>query len=287
MRLSVDTFAVSHAMGDVQALKAIKNAGFDCCDFSFWTFGEDKIGDNDSYAMWAKELRRLMDSIGLICNQAHAPFTITRQDYNPDMADKKYRELVRSMECAAILGAPYIVVHAVVKETDGGHEFDLHFYKDLEKWCEKFRIKVAVENIYIEDPKTGKKFSRLCSSKQQSALVRELGTDHFTALVDLGHAAILGIRPEDYLLGMDASLISGLHVHDTDFREDLHVPPYHADHNWDAIMKALAEIGYKGDLSMELCSYLHRFDRDILPDALTFAAKIGRHLIDKFDAYCA
>ena len=284
MRLSMDTSAVSLYYGDEEALRIIRRAGFDCCDFSFCTLdGSVKIGENEAYLSWARHLRSVMDEIGLVCNQAHAPLTLTRENYSADMSDMHYRELVRSMECASVFGAPHIVVHPLGQEGGDSRDFDLRFYQDLEKWCRRFKIKVAIENVYTVDPATGVKQRRLCSAEEQAALVRALGTECFTVLIDIGHAAILGSKPEDYLRRMDPALLGGLHVHDTDFREDLHVPPYHALHDWDAIMKTLGEMDYAGDLSLEIPYYISRFDRALVPVAVRFAEEIGRHLIDRFE----
>ena len=54
--------------------------------------------------------------------------------------------------------------------------------------------------------------------------------------------------------------------------------------NWDAITKALGEIGYEGDFTYEADTFLVRFDEDTIPDALKFMAAIGRKLIAKIEA---
>ena len=54
--------------------------------------------------------------------------------------------------------------------------------------------------------------------------------------------------------------------------------------NWDAITKALGQIGYQGDFTFEADSFLERFDSDTVGEAVRFMAGIGRKLIAKIEA---
>ena len=82
---------------------------------------------------------------------------------------------------------------------------------------------------------------------------------------------------------MSADLLGSLHVQDTDFLGDRHTLPYMGKQDWDAICRALADIGYRGDFSFELPKYLAAYPDELLPAALEFAAATGRYLIEKID----
>ena len=53
--------------------------------------------------------------------------------------------------------------------------------------------------------------------------------------------------------------------------------------NWEKIMTELKRIGYKGDLTFEILLYLEFVPKNLISEALSFAEKIGRHLISFFE----
>ena len=64
------------------------------------------------YSLLYKLCRENENSIGIDCNQAHAPFDLKRSD-EFDLSNENYQRLVRSLEVAPILGAKTIVIHSV------------------------------------------------------------------------------------------------------------------------------------------------------------------------------
>lgn len=81
------------------------------------------LGDN--YIERARNLRKISDEIGILCRQAHAPFSFQYTN-KIDISDPEYLKIVRSMEVASILGAKNIIVHTVKKDLPDG--FDLEDY---------------------------------------------------------------------------------------------------------------------------------------------------------------
>lgn len=116
-----------------------------------------------------------------------------------------------------------------------------------------------------------------CSGRRAS------GTCWLTICVDVGHSALLGYPPEDVISAMDPEVFQTIHIHDNYLTHDSHILPYAGKLNWDAITAALAKIGYEGDFSFELEGLFMRIDRGLLPDALKFAERTGRFLINKIE----
>lgn len=108
--------------------------------------------------------------------------------------------------------------------------------------------------------------------------MKELGADRFTACVDLGHAAITGTNPEDYIAGMEDGMLGALHVQDNDFRSDGHMLPFMGKTNWNAVMSALREKKYDGDLTLEVFGWLGRIPAGLMPGAAAFAARTADYL---------
>lgn len=287
MKLSIETFALREKLGDEGAMELIARAGFDCVDYSFYWQAEGSPALGEEYQAYARKIRAVMEKNGLRCNQAHAPFWADYQE-KTELGNPHYRQLVRAVEAASILGAEQIVVHALMvppEETKlDAEEINLAYYRSLEPYCRKFGIRVAVENLFRWDEKRRTHHGVLASGKALSAFIQKLDSPWFVACIDVGHAAITGSEPEDFIRAMAPGLLQGLHIQDSDYLGDRHTLPYSGWLNWEKIMAALKETGYTGELTFEVFGYLRRLPKALLPDALRYAARIGRYLIDLFEA---
>ncbi len=282
MRLSVESYAVSELLGEEAMPRAIKDAGFDAVDYSFYTEQHIRsLSRGDGYVDYARRMRERLDEAGLACNQAHAPAELTPES-RLDVSDPEYLRLVRSIEAAAILGADSIIVHPIPVDADDLVSFNVEFYKGLAPLCERFGIRISVENIYGCDYKRKRKFPVLGTPETLCAVIDGVGSPWFCACIDVGHTALTGYEPEDFIQRMPAGMIRALHVHDNDYREDLHLLPFSGKFAWEKIGAALKACGYGGDLTLEILSFLERFPPDVLPDALRLASSVGRKLI----SYC-
>ena len=267
----------------------IKEAGFDALDYTFCSV-EEEFCLADNYREYAKELKQHMDKDGIVCNQAHAPFRLSK-DGALDESEPRYLEIVRSIEAAAILGAEQIVVHPIyipVGETHNGityEEYNRMYYKSLEPYCKKFGIKVAVENMFYYDEKRKCRRGMLHTMEEIRSMIESIDSPYFIACVDIGHLAITSSQePEKFIEKMDSSIVRSLHVHGNDYTFDNHQLPFIFDGNWKEIMQALKKANYQGDLTYEICTFLKRFPAELSFEALKMAAAVGRYLISVFDA---
>lgn len=290
MRLSTSTGNVAARLGLLEGLKAIKDAGFEAYDFSLrpLTKTPDSPLMRDDYLDFLREVKKTADELGLVCNQAHGTFPPEKygdEEYNKNT----YARIVREIEAAAYVGAPYIVIHAVKplpKEVDAWAE-NLRFYRSLIPYCEKFGIKIAVENLFEYDEKRERrKPCFIGTSDKLAAFMDELGDEWFTVCLDVGHAAINVEDPEDAIRTLGKK-IGCVHIHDNDFVNDRHTIPYLGKTNWDEVCKAFAEIGYDGDFTSEACTYEGSFPAELVPAALQLEAAVFRYLMAKIEAYKA
>jgi len=286
MKLSVESYTLMQKLGDFKGLEAIKKAGFDCVDMSYYWLNENSPLLGDGYKEYAFLLRSHLDALGLVCNQAHAPFDVKYGEAF-DVSNPHYLAVTRAIESASILGAKAIVVHSIGLKKDSQIFFDraynLAYYKSLQPLCEKLNISIAVENLFDFDDKRRHYQGRLGKAAELCEFIRELNSPCFVACVDVGHAAMAGNEPESFLSGMDGTLLKVLHIQDGNYREDCHTLPYLGEFDWTAIMQALKRIGYQGELTFEIIKFLKHVPEELLLDALCFAEKIGRHLISIFD----
>ncbi len=289
MKISIENHVLHTRFGDERSFEMLKDAGFDCVDYSFyWLQTEmDKMVLGDGYLDYACKVRNLLDDLQMECNQAHAPFEMNSED-SFDVSNVSYLRLVRSLESASIMGAKSIIVHALTPpENESMLEYNYRFYKCLEPYCEKFGIKVAVENLFMgpRDPET----KLLCDRKfgkpnYMMELMDRLSPENFVICIDLGHAKLTGNNPEDFIRAIDGSRLKALHVQDNDFVDDCHILPFNGKLNWNNITESLADVGYDSELTLEVFGFLSKMEDEMLPEALKFAAATAKHLVKKIEA---
>lgn len=287
MKLSLETCVLSEKFGDLQGLELIKNAGFDCVDFSYYRTTPDSPLIGEEYVAYAHTVREKLDELGLTCNQAHAPFTF-KYGGAFDMENPDYCSIVRAIESASILGASHIIVHSIgIPEPDCKtvtfEEYNYAFYKSFEPYCEKFGIRIAVENLFSRDKKRGCFRPRPATPEQLNNFVRLLDSPWFVICIDVGHAALGGYEPEDFIAATDGTLLKAVHIQDGDYLDDRHTLPFLGQFHWADIMRSLKAVGYDGELTFEIFKYLKGVPKELIPDALAFAQRTGRHLIGMFE----
>lgn len=104
MRLVTNTEGIADWFGDKEAVKIIKDAGFDAADYSMFCLGSDASPlANDGWEDYVKDLKAYADSINFTFRQGHSPFPCYNRD---DMAytEKIVPRVRRSVEIAGMLG---------------------------------------------------------------------------------------------------------------------------------------------------------------------------------------
>ena len=276
MKITIEHFPMRLRFGEEKALKMIKDAGFDGVDYSFNELGNGQAIDLSDHENNAKKVKALLDDLGLSCSQAHAPFRLP-YDTKFDMSDVHFADTVRSFEFASVIGAKDVVVHCIpMPDNTDFYGYNYDFYKSLEPYAKDCGVNIAVENLVN---------SIFWRPKTLSHFIRMLDSPVFCACVDMGHAMLMGLPPEDFVAGMDKGVMKCIHVQDTDGKVDRHWIPYQGVHNWDNVMKALAEYGYEGNLDMEIIHAYDALPDELMLPALEYTAKVGRYLADKFESY--
>lgn len=183
------------------------------------------------------------------------------------------------MESAAILGAENIVVHAIpVPNGVDFEEYNIKYYRSLIPYCEKFGICVAVENLFGYDEKRKHVTGILGSPKELNGIVEKLNSKYMVICIDVGHAALTGFEPQDFISQIKPEKLKALHIQDSDYISDLHTLPYLGMLNWQAITESLKYAEYSGELTMEIFNFLGKFPNELIDKALQLAAEVGRKL---------
>lgn len=290
MRLSIETYDLVQKFGYQKAFQLLKAAGFEAVDYSLYWDYEGWLMQDD-YREKALAIRKALDETGLVCSQTHAPFhsvAANRKDgiaygQSFDESVPTYLETIRAMEVSAILGAEHTVVHSVNTPFDVDLlEYNLPFFKSLQPYAEKFGIKIAIENLFRFNAE--KKYEhRIGDGTSMNQVYKALDPAWFVLLVDTGHAKMVGIEPQDLIRELTPGALCGLHIQDTDGLKDRHQLPYMGNLDWDAVLKALKDTGYRGDFTFEVNHILEPIPDELAEPALAYCAAVGKYLIAKFN----
>lgn len=285
---------------DEEAIRVMADAGFDAYDFGLSKNKVESLLSGDDYIKDIENMKKLSKELNIICNQAHAPFPTGFKgvdEYNEEM----FQLNVRAMECAAIVGAESIVSHPITnlgehllsdemrskiipfENMEECKKINMMFYKRLEPYCEKFNIKIAIENMWIKDTETGKYYPYATgNAKDLADYIDALDSEWFGACLDIGHSYLVGENPAEEIRILGNRIIA-LHVNDNRGRSDAHIMPYLGKTNWAEVLQALAEIGYEGHFTFEVSK------RD-LPDELNrewavMMCHLGRYMISEIEIF--
>ncbi len=80
--------------------------------------------------------------------------------------------------------------------------------------------------------------------------------------------------------------LKALHVNDNRGKGDDHLCPYMGLNDWDSILKALAEVDYKGDLTFEVLRlYDFKAPEEMLVTSAEYLYKLGQYMVSEFDSF--
>lgn len=282
MIISTDNGTIRKRFGDIEALHMIREAGFDGIDFTFYEMdpGDDLLALPDAKRRRAaEEIARCAKELGLCFPQSHAPF-----DYacGQEHSEKSYQDIVRSFEFNAYLGCKQMVIHTLkfpesvpVEESD---RINREFLRSFLPYAREYDVNIGVECLFWPDPKRGCMRPRHGTPHHMNAFIDSLDDPRFLCCCDVGHCALTGCEPEDFIAGMSAERLTMLHIQDVDYHNDLHTLPFLSKLNWEAITRSLAQIGYQGAMNLEVLSFYDRFPSAMMPAALRLGAEAAREL---------
>lgn len=285
MLLSTTTSYMSRTRPLEECVEIIKEAGFDAYDLTFCSLPSDHYLYGEDRMERAKELKAHADEIGIVCNQAHAPFPSSTGDGKKD--EEIFDRIVKSMEVAAYLGAKIIVVHPkqhlpYLENAEELFELNMEFYRALLPYAEKYGIRIATENMFQWHHNASVCLDSTCSRPREFIrYIDEINSPYLVGCVDIGHAGLVDVDVCDMLTRMGKDRVACLHVHDNNKIHDHHTLPYLGKIDWNGVTAALKEIDYEGDFTYEADSFLATFPTELHPSCEKMLHDVGRHLISK------
>ncbi len=286
MRISTQTDAAFRHFGIDEGMRIFKEAGFDAIDFSMFYMNarEDCELNHMSEDELVKNLFDASKKYNLPFNQAHAPFPCYRfgdEQYNSFI----YEKVSLAIRVAGKIGASQIIVHPIdCPDGVDQKQFNIDFYNSLKPLCEEFGIKIALENMFARDKRRNVMVANVCSYGEDLAEYYDaLDPRYFTVCLDIGHCGLVGDDAPHAIRILGHDRLTALHVHDNDYVEDYHMMPFTFDLDWEAIAKALHDINYSGDVTLEDDGFINRLPKRALANGIRVSADLAAELRDMID----
>lgn len=270
-----------------EAMQILKDGGFDTLDFGMFCNGGDFLYDGkEDHIAYASSIRECAEGIGLQINQTHVPF----YEVLP-MPEGYVEKLIRCVESSAVMGADYVVVHAdtwyepqyVQWDYDTVLNTIYDVFAPIVETAEKRGVKIAMETLFEVRGSLYHR-TRFCSLIEElDDIVGKFNCDTVGVCWDFGHANMAYGKQQFQAMRKMKSKLIATHVHDNICKYDNHNLPYMGNINWAEGLQTMADLGYEGDLTLEV-GYGGMPDELVL-DYVKYAHKTAEHMAAQFAAF--
>ena len=245
--------------GDVEALKKLRAAGFDTIDFSFvFQNQKDFILHDPNWEKRIEEVGLAAEDLGITFNQCHFPYVEMRK---PIFKQEGYAEMFfevtrRAIIAAGMLKIPHGVTHPqsfpeVNHERKACFERNLEIFDAFIELGVKCGVRTAIENM---PPMLDGSFPLRYGMHYDDVieLVDSYNAPEWVGVCwDTGHANLARLDQTRGLHAVGSRLIA-LHLNDNcGDKNDEHLLPGIGTVDWQAVIQALVDIDYQGDLTYE------------------------------------
>lgn len=285
MKISTEIGSISKFVGEEKAVEMVAKAGFDHWDFTMFDMARrDKINGgilktdhpltNSNRLAFARKLKQIGLDNGITCNQSHAPFPVFVKEIRDTL---KY-----AIECTAEVGGKICVIHP---DNNISPEENAEMYFELLPFAKECGVKIATENMWGWNNEKDEAAPAACSSpKSFLDHILAVNDPYLVACLDIGHAEMRGLNTNSVeLIHALNNHLQALHLHDNDKWHDSHAIPFTMNIEFEPIVKALKDIGYKGDFTLEADTHIAKFAKDDVFRGVCEMAKSTRKLADMFD----
>ena len=237
-----------------ERVKHLYEAGFRYIDLCMYkTFREDELLISDKWRENTARLQDYADELGVQFVQAHAPggFPLRKTGEWAAKYEQMMNETLRSIEICGLLGIPNIVVHAGCRRDLGKKGFfkeNKEFFKELLFAAEKYGVNALVENSSRQNVACSTAYYTNTGADMKE-FIEYVNHPLFHACWDTGHGNMDGGQYNEIMALGDE--LYALHINDNQEYADSHVIPFMGTVNWDEVMCALNNSGYKGYFTLE------------------------------------
>jgi sugar phosphate isomerase/epimerase len=223
---------------------------------------------------YVRQIKQVAEDNGIVCNQSHAPFPV----YCPEIRDL----METAIEFTAEAGGEICVIHPM---NNGTPEENAEMYFELLPFAKNHGVKIATENMWNWNAdKTQSVFAACATSDSFSAHLDAVNDDFFVACLDIGHAEMRGSGSGAVdMIHALGNRLQAVHMHDNDLLLDSHQLPFTMRIDFLAVTKALREVCYQGDMTLEANSFLKTHYPDDVFEGMKVMADTAKRLVRLFE----
>ena len=288
-KITLAGFGYYERLGEKDSFDLLCRTGFDAMDFALYR-GEARVqfdlGRSESDEAACRAILACAKASGVSITQTHAPFGYREGDASEETVLDIYRRAVRATRA---LGADKMVVHPIkyrdcVREYRRQECFDhnLRLFEKLRPTLRECGVTAMLENMFMKVVKEDVPvlLPTIYSTGEELARAADALGEEYAVCLDSGHALITG---EDIpaMVRTIGKRLGVLHLHDNDGERDDHLPPYLGNLDFDAMMEALKEVGYEGNINFEI--HFGKVPKEHLESLARYVYEVGlrfRRILD-------
>ena len=259
------------ALRDIhEVLTFLRETGFEAVDLTLESiYHPEFVLSGEDWQKKVEDLGETAAKLGLEIYQCHTPYDkgccIATWPYVKTEEDMIFfrKMLRRSIEASAMLGVKWAVYHPLTFpelnfERMPSMEANRAFFDEFVELGIQHGVGAAFEN---QLPSLDRKFPTRFGSHYEELIA--LADSYHDPLVgicwDTGHANQMKFH-QDRAIRALGSRLKALHINDNHYgHRDEHLLPYMGEVDWEAVTRALKEVGYTGTLNYE-CKYTMESD---------------------------
>ncbi len=292
-RISSSMSSFCRKMDMAKAMQMLSRAGFEAVDFPFSAYSStpDSPMMQESWREWTREVKALSEQLNLPIYQAHASW---QQAIGDNFRYEAPHEIYyRTMEACKIVGCKHLIFHPLrqSERVDSQamrqriHDYNVRWFHDLLSAAEQFDVTINLENTFDSHhtQRAGDLPYPYTTAQDMLDLMHDIGSTRVAICLDTGHANISAQDIPDMIRRFRSDLAT-VHLNDnygyiSPIYEDLHLFPGYGRIEWDAVLKALREINFRGIYNIEPISELKRMPDSVRSIQLKAAADTLRALL--------
>ena len=290
-KISVSGYGCQERLGVSRTFELFHEADLGAIDFSLYSGrarGLLYIEGEGSLEERCGRIRALAEKYDIEIGQTHAPFGYREGDGSTlESVSAVYNEAIRATK---LLGSRLVVLHPInFQKCKGGYhreecrELNLELYRSLVPTLRETGVTALIENMFLTewiDETFFRHYGTPFSTAEDLASAKDALGDEFGVCLDTGHALITG---EDVPLMAETlgDRLLALHLHDNTGTRDDHLPPYCGKVPFEALMRALKKIGYRGNINFE--TDLDKVPEEHLPALLRYISGVGVAFCEMLD----
>ncbi len=267
MNIGISTWSV--ASNTLEALNRISEIGFKFIELWYY---EDLVSLKD-------EILNQLSRFDIKAISMHAPFgkqmDISALDSNiRKLGLKKLVDalkLAHEYECSILVIHPSSHFYESFDEYIKAREYFIESLTYLSKYSHEYDVKIALENML--KPESGYRVG--VSVSELLEYIEQVNDDYIGICIDTGHSNYNGIRVSSEVL-LAGNRLFTLHVNDNMGDKDSHLVPLEGTIDWEAFLKALVHVGYKGVFMLEV--YCARNPKVVLEKSYNIAKDLVNKL---------